>query len=271
MQLLLAFDWRPVVGYFMPLPLGMILILAGLIGLWLPKKPRWGRWLVTAGFLLIYAGGNARLGDEALHGMEAKVPPLAESFSPEKPPATIVVLGGGVTDDLSLPLTSQVSSETLARVAEALRLHRTWPDSKLLFSGKGPMHQVEAEVMAKLARELGVAPESILLESESMNTGEQALILRRRLPADEPFVLVTSASHMARAAAAFRQAGLSPIPAPTAHQTSRSPDQEEHWYHGWLALPGSYGAKTLERAIYEQLGAWKTPRQVEEQLKMEAK
>jgi uncharacterized SAM-binding protein YcdF (DUF218 family) len=60
----------------------------------------------------------------------------------------------------------------------------------------------------------GVAPEHILLDTDSGNTHEQAVVVTDMLSEQqaEDFVLVTSPIHMRRAVGAFTDEGLSPIP-----------------------------------------------------------
>jgi uncharacterized SAM-binding protein YcdF (DUF218 family) len=73
-----------------------------------------------------------------------------------------------------------------------------------------------AQVMAAAARSLGVAAEDVVADVTARDTDDEATALTARL-GKEPFILVTSASHMPRSVALFRNRGASPIPAPTDH------------------------------------------------------
>jgi uncharacterized SAM-binding protein YcdF (DUF218 family) len=71
----------------------------------------------------------------------------------------------------------------------------------------------------RLALALGVKKEKTILSPEPRDTEEEA-IAAKKLLGDRPFILVTSASHMARAMKFFHKEGLDPIAAPTNHLAS---------------------------------------------------
>jgi len=105
--------------------------------------------------------------------------------------------------------------------------------------------------MARVARAMGVPEEHLVLESESVDTAQQALALKK-LVGTEPFALVTSASHMTRAMALCKKQGLHPVAAPTEHcvrQTAIPPDG--------LWVPKVDGLKKMTTVFYEYIGlAW---------------
>jgi len=81
----------------------------------------------------------------------------------------------------------------------------------LLLSGGGvPGGTSEAELMASMARDLGVPAERLSLERQSDTTFEQARNIGRLLGEKDqrPIYLVTSALHMPRALATFTASGL---------------------------------------------------------------
>lgn len=88
----------------------------------------------------------------------------------------------------------------------------------------------EADYMQELLSQLGVPLESILLESSSRNTWENAsatrALLRQRhvhestgLTEASVLLLVTSAAHMSRSVYSFEYMGLNIMPAPTDHRS----------------------------------------------------
>jgi len=70
-----------------------------------------------------------------------------------------------------------------------------------------------------------------------------------------PFILVTSAAHMPRAAGFFKKRGLQPIPAPTDFLNTR------HRLDSDDLVPDATKLVRAQIAIYEYLGlAWETLR-----------
>jgi uncharacterized SAM-binding protein YcdF (DUF218 family) len=99
--------------------------------------------------------------------------------------------------------------------------------------------------------QLGVAPADVLVEAESKNTREEAFVVARML-ADrprKPIVLVTSPTHMARSLAAFRAAGLDPIP-------SVAPYKSEHSLERLRWLPQDAGLLLFDTFVYDTLASW---------------
>jgi uncharacterized SAM-binding protein YcdF (DUF218 family) len=90
------------------------------------------------------------------------------------------------------------------RVVEAGRLGVLLAGPPVIVSGMDPVHAKE------LLEDAGLAANRIALEPNAQSTAENAELLRIQLkPApDQIWVLVTSASHMPRAAGTFRKAGF---------------------------------------------------------------
>ena len=106
--------------------------------------------------------------------------------------------------------------------------------------------------MATLARSLGVPESSIVLESTSANTEDQARFIRVIVGPD-PFYLVTSAFHMQRAQGLMLQQGLHPLPAPSDHQAPGpwAATEERLGPADWL--PNAHWLHLSEVAAYEWL------------------
>lgn len=153
------------------------------------------------------------VGDWAIDPLERVYPvnpPLAG------PPDGIIILGGAVETD-KWRATGQVHlNDQAERVTEGAVLALRFPDARVVLAGGGatlgPIGgdvPSEATVMAALLTELGVNPTRLLLEEQSRNTAgnaEFSLALAKPQPG-ERWLLVTSASHMPRAMAAFARAG----------------------------------------------------------------
>lgn len=123
------------------------------------------------------------------------------------PADAIVVLGGGVGDDGTLPTTSRT------RVALAVELFRASVAPRMILSGRCGLTQpdpavTEAAAMAAYAREHGVPEEALLLEEEARDTLGNAYFTRELFL--EPngwrsIRVVTSDFHLSRAAWVFRR------------------------------------------------------------------
>ena len=131
-------------------------------------------------------------------------------------------MGGGHSTDASHPITSQVKETAVVRLNEGIRLYQQLDkNAKIIVSGHSGFYDPtpHALMQEKLALSLGVRKEDIILRPEPRDTQEEA-IAAKKLLGDEPFILVTSTSHMARAMKFFTQEGLTPVPAPTNHLAS---------------------------------------------------
>ena len=119
----------------------------------------------------------------------------------------IVVLGGGVEPDGSLPPAART------RVERAAEIFHGGVAPRIVFSGRcgltSPEPPVtEAAAMAAHARELGVSPEAMLLEEESKDTLGNAYFTRERFLVPHGWWsirVVTSDFHLSRAAWVFRK------------------------------------------------------------------
>lgn len=130
-----------------------------------------------------------------------------------------IVLGGAV----SAPTPPRQAPELGAaadRVWHAAQLYRSGRVQRIVAVGGnvpwGTQRTPEAEVIRQLLIELGVPHSSIQIGGTSRNTYENALETQM-LHREQPFataLLVTSASHMPRALAIFKKAGIPVVPEP---------------------------------------------------------
>ena len=233
-----------------PVPLLLLLLTAGLVALWFTRRQRAGRILMTAGTLAAWLMSYDCVTNRLLAPIEQQYPPLPGA--PEDAGTAIewvVVLGGGHTADPRLPPLSQLTESSVIRLVEGLRLCQAVPGRRLLLSGGRAFDpRSDAEIMAEVVLYLGFDEARLTLESESRDTEEQARLVAE-LVGEDPFILVTSASHMPRSMALFRARGLAPSAAPTGHWVKQS----QAWSPGRL-YPGAEGIRKAERAAYERIG-----------------
>lgn len=125
----------------------------------------------------------------------------------------IVVLGGGLYPNATL------TASSLERTLYAVDLYRRGLAPRILFSGgvTGEAPRPEAEVMAELARTVGVPADALLVEGVSGTTYENAVEVKKILRelGFRRALLVSDATHLYRAQLAFERQGVLVLPAPT--------------------------------------------------------
>lgn len=155
--------------------------------------------------------------------------PLEDRFPPNAAPARvdgIVVLGGSVDPGLSRSRGQITLVAAAGRVTETVVLARRYPEARVVISGGDgslfPGGLSEAAATRDLLVDLGVPAERIVLEGNSRNTYENAVMSRAAAApkAGETWLLVTSALHMPRAVGCFRKAGWTIVPYPVDYRTT---------------------------------------------------
>jgi uncharacterized SAM-binding protein YcdF (DUF218 family) len=237
----------------LPVPFCSMLLIFGLILIWSGRRQKAGKILLSIGSLLLIFLSYGVSTKWLLMPLERRYQPVltaASLNSADVPPVKwIVVLGGGGSHSSQLPSPSQLSSASLARLIEGIRLQRQIPGSKLVLSEgnifeSGPV----GEVMGRVAEELGVSRDDLVLETQSQDTEGQAGLIFPIVGSDR-FLLVTSASHMPRSIALFQKAGMNPIAAPTDFESLSA----ESWRPSAL-YPSAGGLRKAELAVHEYVG-----------------
>jgi len=248
------FLFKKIIGpLFFPLSLCLEIFIVGLILLWFTKKIRTGKVVISIGVVLFVLFSYGALPKLLLKPLEQQYPPISQLKDLPKV-KWIIVLSGGYTYDPQIPVTSQLFHSSLFRLVEGIRLHNLIPGSKLILSG-GPLFDPvpESEIMANIARDLGVRRENMILESVSRDTEGQAGLIQK-IVGNDRFILVTSAAHMPRSMALFRKLGMQPIPAPANYRIKESQGEKINPAMFFLQVDGLEKSTT---AIYEYLGlAW---------------
>jgi uncharacterized SAM-binding protein YcdF (DUF218 family) len=180
-------------------------------------RRKWLQRSCSAGALaLLFVFGNHWVALRLLASLEWRY--LPETELPEA--QAIVLLGGGTRPQLPPRPMSEIS-EAGDRMIFAARLFHEGKAPVIVATG-GFIEFFgaavpETEAMAELLIRLGVPDAAILRESKAQNTHDNGVFVRELL---EPrgitrILLVTSALHMPRSVAIFRQQGFEVIPAPT--------------------------------------------------------
>jgi len=229
-----------------PLALALVVVALGAFLRWRSRTAAASRTF-TAAAILAYFSSTPLLGETLLAPLERRYPPLDEQH--QLPLIRyVVVLGSDYEPRAGIPTTAALDSDGLARIVEGIRLMRRHNVARLLVSGGArPGHGLPAVGYAQVAQELGVAADSILISSDALDTASEARAVARLL-GSQPFILVTTASHMPRAVSLMHRVGTHPLPAPTGQLTGK-----RHEMVAYL-LPSSVGLHETERAWHEYLG-----------------
>ncbi len=235
---------KKVVGEVMgPLSIGLFIALLGLISLYI-ERLRAAKQLLTLAFVWIALVSYGPVSDMLVKPLEQKFPALIET------PVNvnyILVLGNGHKSDETLPITSQVSSTALIRLSEGIRHYYRLPDAKLIVSGYRGLHDPNshAAMQKKVALSLGIDADDIVMFDKAKDTVEEAEAMKK-LVGKQPFILVTTATHMPRAHKIFTSLGLNPIAAPTDYHAVGESE--------WLHTPNGGSLKGSDKAFHEFYG-----------------
>lgn len=178
--------------------------------------------------------------------------PISDAAEAQGADAVVVLSGGGTTFSSPSGSINVVSEATAYRILEAERLYRLLGQPLLILSG-GPPPMVtgaaaESESMREALVARGIPADHILVETESGNTREEAIVVAPLLQERQitSFVLVTSPSHMRRAYGAFLDLGMHPIPSVSSDETGEAE-------RGLLFLPSEDGLRRSQLAMREVL------------------
>lgn len=214
----MLFLLRKIIGLLLaPSLWGFGAVAIGAVLIVFPRTRRAGRWVLAAGALWLVVLSLGVPFDPVGRWLESRHAPLLDAAAdPVAGRAEwVVVLGGGHRAEPWLPPSAYLTEAATYRAAEGIRIHRQLPESRLLFIGYGGARRMSSgEAGAALALSLGVDSSRVVVDPTPRTTGEEAAAVRARV-GDVPVVLVTSATHMARAVRLFEQAGVQVVPAPS--------------------------------------------------------
>lgn len=255
-------------AYLNPIAITLELLFFGIVFIGMasrrPRKPvgprrarlraflgDFGIFLVILGMLVLYTAGLAPVAGALTRSLERQYPPLPEENGKviaEPAPRFIVVLAGGQLFTPNKPVLSRLSRHGLSRTVGAVDLWKRFPQSRFVVTG----HPDETGAMRGVAERLGVPAEKITEETESRDTKDHPRKLATIL-GDAPFLLVTSATHMPRAMALFRGAGLAPVAAPVDFIVWPDLDTYDPYDPGTF-VPRIFALDLTSNALHEHAG-----------------
>lgn len=238
----IGFYLKKTISYFLE-PFGMVMALF-IIGMYFLFTRREGSSKLFLGFglvlMLLYS--YPPFSNYLIVSLENQYP----KYDYKSQVKYIHVLGSGHNTDSDQPLSSQVGNASIKRNVEGIIIHLNTDDSKIIFTGyEGETSITTAKMNAEFAIALGIEKDNIIMNGKPKDTKEEALFTKT-LVADEPFILVTSATHMPRAMMLFESLGLHPIPAPT--------NFYKEGFDGYFKVPDVGSFRKSQIAMHEYIG-----------------
>ena len=190
----------------------------------------------------------------AVGSLEWSYPPLAERPADVE---AIVVLSSGLRFPNGPGGHAELGEDSLARCLKAAEMYRQGPPCPVVATGRqadvDPNVPACSEVMRDFLVQHGVPAGEVTVESHALTTYENAVECRKLLEARQirKILLVSTASHLARAVGCFRKQGLEVVPCGCGYEATQ--------YEVGLAefFPSLSAALKSERACHEWLGlAW---------------
>lgn len=238
----LGFFLKKAVAYFVE-PFGMVIAIF-VIGLYFlyTNKARYSKLFLGLTFVIMFLYSYPPFANFLIANLENQYP----KYDYKSDIKYIHVLGSGHNVDPDQPLSSQIGSASIKRDLEGILIHLKTDNSKLIFTGYGGKTDIPtAKMNAKLAISLGIKEENIIINGLPKDTKEEALFTKT-LVGEEPFVLVTSATHMPRSMMLFKSLGLNPIAAPTNFYKNE--------FDGFLEVPTVKDFHNSQIAMHEYIG-----------------
>ena len=227
----------------------------GFFILWWNRK-KWNRLTIKRMlyvlFLLMYFFATPLFSRLLVQKLEDKYPPIDLNALPKGQAYHIIALGAGQGYDDRLPANALLSSTTLIRLVEAIRIYRQLPNSMLVTSANSSINRKPQAIVAKEAAiSLGVPEDKIFPIITALNTQQEAEGYVKALGKETTVIVVTSAIHMPRAMEWFRRSGAKPLAAPTDYLIKKQNDVS--WK---VFLPNANFYKEWQNALKEQIGLW---------------
>jgi uncharacterized SAM-binding protein YcdF (DUF218 family) len=231
------------------LPPGIFVVMLGILGcLALRRKNRPAASISYAFSALIWIFSIPPTADMVMGSLEKGIV-IPSNIEAD----VILMLGGGSYDaspDLSGP--GAPGPATMERMVTAARLHRRLGIPIVVSGGRVfPADAPVAHIAKRFLVDLGISPDSVILEDRSRDTYENALY-SKSICEQHGFkkpLMVTSGYHVKRALLCFSKAGLTVIPFPCALTTW--PGKKYGWQH---VLPSAGALHTVSSACHEWIG-----------------
>lgn len=214
---------------------------------------RWrrvGQWFVGIACAAMVVLNVLPLGSWALGHLETRFPTLR---SLPVHVDGIIILSGVFNASLSETHGSASLNSAADRLWAGLELAHRYNEARVVFTGGNGLVTTdvpaEADLAEKAYRSVGLSGPRVIYERKARNTRENAIFSKDLVKpsANDVWLLVTSASHMPRAAGSFEAIGWHVTPYPVDHVTGGAADPVVNF-----SMTRQFGR--LNRFIHEWLG-----------------
>ena len=200
--------------FFYPLGLISVCLIVALVTL--RKRPRMATIAISLSLAVLLLSSNAWVAKSLVRSLEWQNIPGTQI-----PNAEAIVVLGGATKSATWPRPTVDLSEAGDRVIYAAQLYFQKKAPIIILSGgridwRGSGSPESAD-MATILTSIGVPAAAIIQESDSLNTYQNAVNVRKILEARriKKVLLITSAMHTPRSLKIFKRQGIDVIPTPT--------------------------------------------------------
>jgi uncharacterized SAM-binding protein YcdF (DUF218 family) len=220
-----------------------------------PRRLRWARITSTCALLLFLIISSPLLARPLLSSLEAWYP--MPTFVKDTHYDAIVVLGGGILEQGTLRQITDLTSYSKNRTICGVDLYEQGYADKLVLTGGNeyPFKDVpkNALVMKRWAQRLGIPEHAIVTEENSRTTYENATGAKELL-GSASILLVSSASHLPRAAALFTKQGFQVTPVPCDFLMQDRPEDSWRRLDPFDFLPNDRAIEHTTAAVTEWAG-----------------
>ncbi len=207
---------------FNPLSILLVLICIALL-LQLSVWRRAGRRLLFFCAAIMVLLSILPVGNLMIAALESQYPPLQRL--PERVDG-VIVLGGAAQPSISFARNQTSVNGNAERLLTFAMLARRYPKATLAFSGgRGGLRSSvlsQADIVTRLFQEIGLDTQRIIFEDQARNTNDSPRLIGERVKPKpgEVWLLVTSATHMARSLGVFRKQGWNVTAYPCDYRTA---------------------------------------------------
>lgn len=237
------------------MPVSVALGLASIaLLLLLKKKQKPAAFSLSSAIMILWISSLPSVSGQLVWSLERQYPAVPSSEVPE---GDCIIVLGGILGAHGFPRVETELTEAIDRVYQAARLYRSGKGRTLIIAaGNQPWQKqetAEAERIREILEEWGVDRQSIVLDSSSKNTWENALNSAELVRENgcQASLLVTSAWHMPRAVASFNKAGIDVFPVSVDVHLVSAP---AGFFLG--LIPQADALATTSDMIHEWMGIW---------------